>query len=97
METKPARIYKTHDPEYYNNYYREYYAVKINCPHCERPVSRAKLPRHMRMTKACLLLRAQAELKQLKGEPEQPEKVEVPEAPALDVKWMVCPKVAKKL
>jgi hypothetical protein len=51
----------------------------------------------MRMTKACLLLRAQAELKQLKGEPEQPEKVQVPEAPALDVKWMVCPKVAKKL
>ena len=97
METPVPKVYKTHDPEYFNNYYKEHFAVKVNCPHCSKQVSRAKLPRHIRMTKSCLLLRAQAELKQLKGEPEEPEQVEAPEAPPLDVKWMVCPKVARKL
>jgi len=99
MEHPAPKVYKTHDPEYFNKYYREHFAVKVNCPHCNKSVSRAKLPRHIRHTKTCLLLRAQAELRQLKGEPETPppSDEEPPKSPPLDIKWMVDAKTARKL
>ena len=105
METKEPKVYKTHDPDYFNKYYREHFAVKVLCPHCSKSVSRAKLPRHIRHAKTCLLARAQAELRQLKGEPEKPpeeeqektEELEPPEYPPLDVKWMVDSKTARKI
>ena len=95
-EPKEPKVYKTHDPDYFNKYYREHMAIKVPCPHCNKPITRSKMPRHVRMTKYCLLLRAQAELKQLKGEADEPEQVEAPEAPPLDVKWMVDARTARR-
>ena len=89
------KVFKTHDPQYFNKYYREHYSVRVHCPHCNKQLTKGKLTRHVRTNMACLLLRAQTELQAIKGVPE--EVVEPSEQPPLDIKWMVSPRVARKI
>jgi len=106
MENTEPQEYKckTHDPKYFLNYYYAHLAIKIPCPHCNKSVSRSKMPRHIRTTQSCLLLRAQKELRKLKGEPETPEPEtakeepveEPPEYPPSDVKCMVDAETARR-
>jgi hypothetical protein len=90
------KVFKTHDPQYFSKYYREHYSVKVHCPHCNKQLTKGKLTRHINTNNACLLLRAQAELEAIKGKPKE-EVPEPPEHPPLDVKWMVSPRIARKI
>ena len=42
----------TDDPQYYNIYYKEHLSHKINCDHCNKPITKAKLQRH-KLSRRC--------------------------------------------
>ena len=90
------KMFKTHDPQYFNKYYKEHYSVEVRCPHCDKQLAKGKLIRHITTNMACLLLNAQAELQSIKGKPEE-EVAQPPEQPPLDIRWMVSPRVARKI
>ncbi len=94
--TVEPKVFKTHDPMYFRNYYKQHYAQEVNCPHCNKTLTKGKLTRHIRTNKTCLLARAQAELKQLKSQPED-EVTESPTEPPLNLTWMVDARTARKL
>ena len=43
--------------DYFNKYYHEKLAVKVECPHCKKFVTKQSLGRHMNTERKCLRLR----------------------------------------
>ena len=50
------------DPEYFNKYYREKLAIKVECPICLELISKPKMKKHQ-LTKKCINCNASGQIR----------------------------------